>query len=103
MFSIVEIAGHQYKVAKGDVITTETISGHKVGDTVKTDKVLLRAEGAKAEIGMPYVSGAHVSFEIKEVGRGEKIRVFKKKPKKRYQRTQGHRQAFAKLEVTEVK
>ena len=103
MFSIVEIAGHQYKVKKGDVFTTEKITGHKVGDKVKTDRVLLRAEGSKADVGMPYVAGAQVEFEVKEMGRGEKIRVFKKKPKKRYQRTQGHRQEYAKIEVTEVK
>ena len=103
MFAIVEIAGNQYKVKKGDVITTEKLKGHKVGDKVKTDRVLLRAEGSKAEIGGPFVAGASVEFEIKEFGRGEKIRVFKKKPKKRYVRTQGHRQDYTDIEIKEVK
>jgi large subunit ribosomal protein L21 len=103
MFAIVEIAGSQHKVQKGDVLTVEKIKDHKVGDVVKTDRVLLRAEGTKSEIGEPYVAGASVSFEIKEYGRGEKIRVFKKKPKKRYVRTQGHRQDYTEIEIVEVK
>jgi len=103
MFAIVEIAGNQYKVKKGDVLTTEKLTGRKVGDKVKTDRVLLRAEGTKAEIGEPFVAGASVEFEVKEFGRGEKIRVFKKKPKKRYVRTQGHRQDYTEIEIKEVK
>jgi large subunit ribosomal protein L21 len=103
MFAIVEISGKQHKVETGDVLKVEKIRDHKVGDKIKTDRVLLRAEGAKAEIGMPYVAGASVGFEIKEFGRGEKIRVFKKKAKKRYVRTQGHRQDYTRIEITEVK
>ncbi len=103
MFAIVEIAGSQHKVQKGDVLTVEKLKNHKVGDKVKTDRVLLRAEGTKAEIGEPFVAGASVEFEIKEFGRGEKIRVFKKKPKKRYVRTQGHRQEYTEIEIKDVK
>jgi len=103
MYSIVEIAGKQHLVKKGDILTTEKITNHKVGDKVKTDKVFLTAEGAKVHIGEPLVGGAQVEFVIKENGRGEKIRVFKKKAKKRYVRTQGHRQEFSKIEITEVK
>lgn len=103
MFAIVEITGHQYKVAKGDVISVEKLKDNKVGDKVVTDKVLLVSEGENTQIGEPYVKGASVAFEIKESGRGEKIRVFKKKAKKRYVRTQGHRQDFMSLEIKEVK
>lgn len=103
MFAIVEIAGKQHLVKKGDVLITETIEGAKPGATLKSDQVLLRSEGGKAEIGMPFVKGASVSFTVKEDVKGEKLRVFKKKAKKRYVRTQGHRQSLAKIEITEVR
>jgi len=103
MFAIVEIAGKQHLVKKGDVFVTETIADHKAGDQLNTDKVVLRSEGDKAEIGMPYVADSSVGFTIKEYFRGEKIKVFKKKAKKRYVRTQGHRQDQARIEITEVK
>jgi large subunit ribosomal protein L21 len=103
MHSIVEIAGKQHLVKKGDILTTEKITGHEVGEKVKTDKVLLTTDGSKTHIGEPLVAGAHVEFVIKENGRGEKIRVYKKKAKKRFARTQGHRQEYSKIEITEVK
>lgn len=103
MFAIVEIAGKQHIVKKGDVLLTEKLKGNQEGDKVKTDKVLLRHDGKKTDIGIPYVSGASVEFTVQEHGKQDKIRVYKKKPKKRYERTQGHRQQYTKIEVTAVK
>jgi len=103
MFAIVEITGKQYKVEKGDVFTVEKLKDNKEGDKIKTDKVLLKNDGKVTAIGAPYVSGASVEFTVVEHGKGEKIRVFKKKAKKRYERTQGHRQQYTKVEITAVK
>lgn len=103
MFVVVEIAGKQFKVSKGDVIEVPKLKDNKEGDKVKIDKVLLKSDGKKTDIGTPYISGSSVELTIKEHGRGEKIRVFKKKPKKRYERTIGHRQSYTKVEVTAVK
>ena len=75
---------------KGDVFDVEKLKDHKAGDKVKIDKILLRSDGKKTDIGEPYVSGALVELDLKEHFRGDKIRVFKKKPKKRYERTYGH-------------
>ncbi len=102
MHAIVEISGHQYKVQKGDVIQVQKLS-EKEGAKVKTDKVLSRFDDKKTDVGTPYVSGSSVEYTIKEHGKGEKIRVFKKKPKKRYERTQGHRQQYSEIEITAVK
>ena len=103
MFAIVEIAGKQHKIQKGDVLKVEKLKDHKEGDKVKVDKVLLRSEDNKTDIGTPYVSGASVELNVKEHGKAKKIKVFKKKPKKRYERTYGHRQQYTEIEITAVK
>ena len=103
MFAIVEIAGSQYKVQKGDIIDVAKLKDNKEGDKVKLDKVLLKSDDKKTEIGTPYISGASVELAIKEHGKDKKIIVFKKKPKKRYERTQGHRQQFTKVEIMNIK
>ena len=103
MFEIVEIAGKQFKVQKGDVLEVPKLKANKEGDKVKIDKVLLRSEEGKTDIGTPNVTGAQVELLVKEHGKAAKIRVYKKKAKKRFERTQGHRQPFTTVEVTAVK
>ncbi|MBN2306715.1 50S ribosomal protein L21 [Candidatus Peregrinibacteria bacterium] len=103
MFAIVEIAGKQFKVRQGDKLEVPKLKESKEGSKVKIDNVLLRAEGKKADIGKPRVIGAQVELLVKEHGKAAKIRVFKKKSKKRYERTQGHRQPYSLVEVTAVK
>ncbi|MBU0727092.1 50S ribosomal protein L21 [Patescibacteria group bacterium] len=103
MFAIVEIAGQQFKVSKGDKLEVPKLKDNKEGDKVKIDKVLLKSDGKKSDIGTPYVAGSSVELLVKGNIRGEKIRVFKKKPKKRYERTIGHRQTYTQVEVANVK
>lgn len=103
MFAIVEIAGKQFKVKKGDTLEVPKLKAHKEGDKVKIDDVYLRSDDSKTDIGTPVVSGAQVELLVKEHGKAAKIRVFKKKSKKRYERTQGHRQPYTLVEVTAVK
>ena len=102
MFAIVEIAGKQFKVKQGDVLEVPRLKENKEGDKVKTDSVLLRSDGKKTDIGMPKVTGAQVELLIKEHGKAAKVRIFKKKSKKRYERTQGHRQPYSLVEVVGV-
>jgi large subunit ribosomal protein L21 len=103
MFAIVTIAGKQFKVSQGDVLDVPKLKENKVGDKIKNDNVLMKSDGKKTEIGTPFISGSHVELTVKEYGRGEKIRVFKKNPKKRYEKTIGHRQDYTKVEVTAIK
>lgn len=103
MFVIVEIAGKQFKLAKGDVVEVPKLKDHKEGDKIKLDSVYLRSDGKKTDIGTPVVKGSSVELLLKEHGKGEKIRIFKKKSKKRYERTQGHRQQHSLVEVLAVK
>lgn len=102
MFAVVEIAGKQFKVSKGDVIEVPKFKDNKEGDKIKIDKILLKSDDKKTEVGTPYVSGSSVELTVKEHGKSDKIRVFKKKSKKRYEKTQGHRQQFTKIEVTNL-
>ncbi|MDH5596969.1 MAG: 50S ribosomal protein L21 [Candidatus Peregrinibacteria bacterium] len=103
MFAIVEIAGKQFKVSKGDKLEVPKLKDNKEGDKVKIDQVLLRSDDKKTDIGVPTVSGSSVELSVIEHGKAAKIRVFKKKSKKRYERTQGHRQPYSLVEVTAVK
>ena len=103
MFAVVEIGGHQYKVEPNQKIKVEKLDA-EAGKSVQLNSVLVYAESdADAKIGQPYIEGASVEAKIVEHGRGEKIRVFKKTPKKRFEKTQGHRQDYTLLEITSIK
>lgn len=103
MFAVVDINGKQHKVAEKDTIQVEKLDAQP-GKTVKLDHVVLLASSEKdAKIGAPYVKGASVEAKVMRHFRGEKIRVFKFKAKKRYSRTQGHRQELTKLEIVSIK
>lgn len=97
------IGGKQYKVHEKDELEVEKIDVEE-GKNVKVKEVLLVAEedGKTVKIGTPFVAGAHVECKVIEHGRGEKIKVFKMKPKKRYSKMQGHRQDYTKLKVLKI-
>jgi large subunit ribosomal protein L21 len=72
------------------------------GSTVELDRVLVVGEGDKISVGTPTVEGAKVVATSKGDGRGEKIIVFKYKPKVRYRRKTGHRQGYTRLAIDEI-
>lgn len=101
MYAIVEIQGKQYKVAEKDKIEVDKLPKDK--GKISFDTVLLYAKDDKdIEIGIPYISGVKVEAEILEQTKGEKITVFKMKPKKRYQKTIGHRTQFTLIEISKI-
>ncbi len=102
MFAIIEAGHSQYKIQKGDQIDVYSIDG-KEGSNIELNKVLLIEDNGKTEIGNPYIKGALVKAKIIAHKRDDKIVVFKMKPKKRYQKTQGHRQDLTTLEISEIK
>jgi len=99
MIAVVEIAGKQYKVAPKSVIQVDYLDA-KVGSDVTIDKVLLKSDddGSNCQVGQPY-TGDTLTAKIVEQIKGDKVTVFKFRPKKRYARTQGHRQNYTILEV----
>ncbi len=102
MYAIIESCGKQYKVAQGDVVFFEKLDAEE-GKKVTFDKVILVSEEGKVQVGTPYVKGVKVEGKVVSHGKGKKIIVFKMKAKKNYRRTQGHRQPYTKVEITEIK
>lgn len=103
VFAIVDIAGFQEKVSQGTKLTVPRLVG-KEGEKVAFDQVLLLSQGEEGgvKVGAPYIAGALVEAKILSHGKGEKMRVYKMKHRKRYRRTQGHRQGNTEIEVTKV-
>lgn len=102
MYAIVETGGKQYKVSLGEVVRVERLPGEP-GQQLTLEKVLLLNDGSSILVGKPYLEGAQVVARITEQGRGKKIRVFKKKRRKGYHKTQGHRQGFTGLKILEIR
>ncbi len=102
MYAVIESGGKQHRVSPGALVTLERIEG-EAGSQVELSKVLLVGDGAEVKIGNPYLQGARVMSEIVRQGRGLKITVFKFKRRKRYRRTQGHRQAQTTVRITEIR
>ena len=103
-FAVIKTGGKQYKVAKGDTVSIEKITGtFEKGDKVSFDQVLLVDNGKDTTIGTPYITGAKVEAEITEIGRARKVMVIKYKQKSRYLKRNGHRQPFFKVKILAIK
>ena len=100
MFAIVETGSKQFKVGKDQIIKAERLEG-AVGEEIILNQVLMIFDGKKVKVGAD-AAKASVTAKILEHSRGEKIRVFKKKRRKDYQRTIGHRQDLTVLQITNI-
>ncbi|NLN86345.1 MAG: 50S ribosomal protein L21 [Syntrophomonadaceae bacterium] len=101
MYAVIQTGGKQYKVNEGDILKVEKLAG-EAGDKLTLDQILILSDGNGLKIGSPLVSGATVTVEVIEQGRGKKITVYKYKRRKNYRRKQGHRQAFTKIKVEKI-
>ncbi len=101
MYAVIESGGKQYKVSSGEVVTLEKLPVEK-GETVRLEKVLLVQAESGTTIGTPTISGACVTGEVVSQKRGRKITVFKKKRRKNYRRTRGHRQSQTQIRITGI-
>lgn len=101
-YAIIETGGKQYRVKVGDQISVERLAA-EAGSDINFERVLLVNEAKGTRIGTPVVEGASVTAKLDEHYRGEKIVVFKFKPKKRYRRRTGHRQELTRLTITGIK
>ena len=102
MYAVIKSGSKQYKVAAGDKIRVEKLDAN-TGDNINITDVLMVADGESITVGKPLVPGATVSAEVKEQGRGDKIRVIKFKRRTGYRRQMGHRQAYTELAITDIK
>jgi large subunit ribosomal protein L21 len=101
MYVIFETGGKQYKAVAGETLRVEKLPG-AVGDKISFDRVLAVSGGKETLLGTPYLDAATVNATVTDVGRGEKVIVFKFKAKKNYRRKQGHRQPFTEIEIESV-
>ncbi|WP_395093978.1 50S ribosomal protein L21 [Vaginella massiliensis] len=100
MYAIVEIAGLQYKVEQDQQLFVNRLKG-EAGDEVKFDRVLLTDNGS-IEVGAPVIDGVSITAKIVEHVKGDKVIIFKKKRRKGYQKRNGHRQQFTKIEIVSI-
>jgi len=102
VFAIIQSGGRQVKVGPGTVVDVDRLEVQP-GQEVTFDEVLLvEADGGQVTAGTPFVEGARVVGVVAGETRGPKIRVFKKKRRKGFRRTKGHRATYTRVEVRDV-
>ena len=101
MYAVIKTGGKQYKVAAGEKIKVEQIAAD-VGQEVVIDQVLAVGDGAGLRLGSPLVEGATVSATVVSHGRHDKLRIFKMRRRKHYQKHQGHRQNYTELRIEAI-
>jgi large subunit ribosomal protein L21 len=101
MYAVIETGGKQYRVELGSEFAVERLEGTP-GDTIKFDRVLLVADGDKASVGTPVVDDALVTADLVRQDRGEKIIVFKYRPKARHRSKNGHRQEQTIVRIADI-
>lgn len=101
VYAIVEAGGKQYRVRPGDVVNVERLDAEPEA-TVEFSRVLAVKNGDSLVVGKPLVEGALVKGRVLSHQRGDKILVFKYKPKKGYRRKRGHRQWYTRVRVEEI-
>jgi large subunit ribosomal protein L21 len=101
MYAVVRTGGKQVRVAPGEAVRVEKLTG-AVGDRVEFGEVLLVGGGGETRVGQPLVQGARVVGTITAQGRGPKITIFKQKRRKNYRRKQGHRQSYTEVRVESI-
>ncbi|HEV7519138.1 MAG TPA: 50S ribosomal protein L21 [Thermoanaerobaculia bacterium] len=111
MYAVIQSGGKQYRVTPGDVLDIELLPGRE-GEAIRFDRVLMVGgnDGGGADspgnggfqVGNPVIAGALVNASLVRELRGPKIRVFKKKKRKQYRRTNGHRQDLLRVRIDDI-
>jgi large subunit ribosomal protein L21 len=101
VYAIIETGGKQQKAVPGETLKLERLAA-EVGDKVRLDKVMLVSRDGSLTLGRPFIDGASVTATVTAQDRGPKVLVFKKKRRKGYRRTKGHRQSFTSVRVEAI-
>ncbi|MEO1767448.1 50S ribosomal protein L21 [Thiobacter aerophilum] len=101
MYAVVKTGGKQYRVAPGEKLKVEQIPAD-IGSEVVLDQVLMLADGDKVTVGNPVVPGASVRAKVLAHGRYPKVKIFKLRRRKHYQKHQGHRQNYTELQIESI-
>ena len=101
MYAVIKTGGKQYRVVAGEKLKIEQIPAD-VGAQVILDQVLMVGEGESVRLGKPLVAGATVKATVVAHGRGEKVKIFKMRRRKHYQKHQGHRQGYTEITIDTI-
>jgi len=101
MYAVIKSGGKQYRVEPGKQVRVESLSAD-VGAAVAFEEVLLVGTGDSVKVGAPLVSGAKVKATVVAHGRGEKVKIFKLRRRKHYQKSQGHRQNYTEVRIDDI-
>ncbi len=101
MYAVIKTGGKQYRVVSGEKIKVEQIPAD-VGAEITLDQVLMVGEGETVKVGTPTVAGASVLAKVLSHGRHPKVKIFKMRRRKHYQKHQGHRQNFTEIEIGNI-
>ena len=99
-YAIIRSGGKQFRVAEGQTVRVPSL-GEQAGASVEFDVLVVGGDN-ETKVGSPIVDGARVAGTVVEHGRGDKIIVFKKKRRKQYKRTQGHRQNYTAVKIDSI-
>jgi len=101
MYAVIKTGGKQYRVAAGQKLKIEQIPAD-IGQEISLDQVLSVGEGDQLKIGAPLVDGAVVKATVLAQGRHPKVKIFKMRRRKHYQKRQGHRQNYTEVRIDEI-
>lgn len=102
LFAVISLGGTQYKVSPGDIINAEYLPGAVVGTTLAAPAVHMVGSMSRTVLGRPTIADAGVRLVVEEQTSDAKVIVFKKRRRKRYQRTHGHRRRVTRLRVAGI-
>jgi large subunit ribosomal protein L21 len=101
MYAVIKSGGKQYRVESGKQVRLESLPAD-VGAAIAFEEVLLVGTGDSVKVGAPLVSGAKVNATVVAHGRGEKVKIFKLRRRKHYQKSQGHRQNYTEVRIDDI-
>ena len=101
MYAVIKSGGKQYRVESGAKLRVEALAA-EVGANVSFEQVLLVGAGDGVKVGAPFVSGAVVKATVVGHGRGDKVRIFKLRRRKHFQKSQGHRQSYTEVRIDDI-
>jgi large subunit ribosomal protein L21 len=101
MYAVIKTGGKQYKVAAGEKLKVEQIPAD-IGADITLDQVLALGAGDTIKFGAPLIEGATVLAKVLAQGRHDKVKIFKMRRRKHYQKRQGHRQNYTELQIVSI-
>lgn len=106
-YAVIEIGSKQHRVSVGEKLLVDLHANKMVGDTIEVDRVMMLG-GESYRVGKPFIVGAKVVCAVSDMGKegtgvkGEKIRVYKKKRRKGFDKLIGHRQRYTEVTISSI-